>query len=72
MKNAKWKMTEHRNGKNYVHKNWQIHVDNTGGGAIISRKNYAMIEKLKANTTIEKGLGIPEYVVNKSNELMNG
>lgn len=72
IKNAKWDSVVRTDGTMHRCNNWGIFVNKQGTeGYIIRRKNYTLVEKLKEGQTIAQGAGIPNYVVDKANELIH-
>lgn len=80
MKQVEWNVEERRHGKDqqilYTHGAWTltVNVNRPNGkvrGHISKRKRHSIVDYLVEGQTLTKGLGIPDYVVNKANELMN-
>lgn len=72
---AKWNMEKSWNGRKDVeyHKSgpWTIVVDpDTRDGFIRNRHRKTIVEALEPNLFLAHGTGIPDYVIDKVNELI--
>lgn len=76
MKNKmEWEMEERWNGRKEVehHKSgpWTIVIDpDTRDGFIRNRHRKTIVESLEPNGFLVKGAGIPDYVIDKVNEVI--
>ena len=74
-KEAEWTMEERWNGRKEVEHHtsgpWTIVIDpDTRDGFIRSRHQKTIVESLEPNRFLEKGTGIPNYVIDKVNEVI--
>lgn len=74
MKQAEWTMEIGWNGRTDVeyHKSgpWTIVIDPNNRAGFIRKKNRkTLVEVLVPNASLEKGMGLPNHVVDKANEV---
>lgn len=75
MKEYTWEIEERWNGRKEVEHHtsgsWTIVIDpDTRDGFIRNRHRKTLVESLEPNQFLEKGTGIPNYVIDKANELI--